>query len=139
MVIIKFSFLFSMNKYQSFVILIPKSENLSYVTDFRLISLCNVYYKVISKILANCLKHVIDKPVGQEQNGFLSGHSAYDNIIVTQEVIQSFEINTSKIPRMIVKIDIEKAFDAIKWKAILATLQKKCPFLTVGILGFMHA
>lgn len=83
MVIIKFSFLFSMNKYQSFVILIPKSENLSYVTDFRLISLCNVYYKVISKILANCLKHVIDKPVGQEQNGFLSGHSAYDNIIVT--------------------------------------------------------
>ena len=42
----------------SFIALIPKGNNAAFVNRFRPISLCNVLYKIISKILANRLKQV---------------------------------------------------------------------------------
>ena len=41
---------------ETFICLIPKVKNPQRITDFRPISLCNVLYKIISKVLANQLK-----------------------------------------------------------------------------------
>lgn len=49
---------------KTYVVLIPKVDNPKCVLDFRPISLCNVCYKLISKILANRLKGVIHKLIG---------------------------------------------------------------------------
>lgn len=74
-----------------FVALIPKKTNSIYVTDFRPISLCNVCYEVISKMLANHLKSMIHTLFGPKQARLIPGRGVVDNIIAAQEIAHSLE------------------------------------------------
>ncbi|XP_039130949.1 uncharacterized protein LOC120267377 [Dioscorea cayenensis subsp. rotundata] len=109
---------------KTFIALIPKKDNPSSISDYRPISLCNVCLKVISKILANRLKLVLPSLIEREQAGFVSGRYPFDNIIALQEVVHTLENDCKNPPRMLIKIDVEKAYDTISWSAILATLIK---------------
>jgi hypothetical protein len=55
----------------SYVTLIPKNSSLVSASDYRPIFLLNTSVKVLTKILANRLQHVITKLVHQNQYGFL--------------------------------------------------------------------
>ena len=43
----------------TFITIIPKVKSPEFVTEFRLIALCNILYKLVSKVLANRLKKVL--------------------------------------------------------------------------------
>ena len=67
--------------------LIPKVENPTEIKQFRPISLCNVLYKIISKILSNRLKKVLDNCISKNQATFVSGRQILDNTITSHEYL----------------------------------------------------
>lgn len=74
---------------QTLLTLIPKVHDPSRLSDFRPISLCNVVYKVITKIITNRMKPFLPYIISPNQSSFISRCSTIDNIIVLQEVAHS--------------------------------------------------
>ena len=70
----------------TFIALISKCEKLVSFLDFRPISVCNLVYKMISKIIANRIKLVLAEVVSKEQFGFLGNHQILVAVDLTQEV-----------------------------------------------------
>ncbi|GJV67471.1 putative RNA-directed DNA polymerase, eukaryota, reverse transcriptase zinc-binding domain protein [Tanacetum coccineum] len=103
-----------MGSNSSFITLIPKVSNPIHVNDYRPISLINIHYKIIAKVLANRLAKVMDKIVSQEQSAFISGRQILDGPLILSEMIDWYKKRKKKM--LIFKVDFEKAFDSVSWK-----------------------
>lgn len=76
------------------VCLIPKIKRPQRVSDYRPISLCNVSYKVYSKILQKRLQPLLEKIISKNQSAFVPGRAIGDNVLITHEVLHT--LKTSK-------------------------------------------
>ena len=97
----------------TFLSLIPKEEGANRPDKFRPIALCNVIYKIISKVIANRLKPLLPSLISPVQSGFVEGRQILDGVILVQEVLHS--LKNSRIPGMLIKLDISKAYDKLNW------------------------
>ena len=98
----------------SIITLIPKSKNVTFPSDFRPISCCNVIYKVLAKILADRLAQALQGIISPMQNAFLGGRYMSDNINLVQELLRQYGRKRSS-PRCLLKVDFKKAFDSVQW------------------------
>ena len=80
----------------SFIALIPKGNNVAFINQFRPISLCNVLYKIISKLLANRLKQILNKLISPWQTAFIPSRNIQENTFIAQEILHSMKKKKGK-------------------------------------------
>lgn len=69
------------------------------------------------------IKPLIPDLISYNQGAFVPGRKVTDNVIVAQELIASFKRKKkSNFGWMMIKIDLEKAFDKLNWNFIQSTL-----------------
>lgn len=104
------------------IVLIPKNERPESSKHFWPITLCNVVYKIITKVLVNRLKGCLNKLVNHLQASFIPGLHASNNIIVAEEMIHSIRKCMAKKGGLLVKLGLEQAYDWVSWDFLLDTL-----------------
>jgi len=97
-------------------VLIPKCQHPKCMGELRPISLCNVLYRIFSKVLANRLKHILPHVISDNQSAFVPGRLISDNLLVASEILHYMKRkNSGRRGWMASKIDMSKAFDRMEW------------------------
>ncbi|KAK9749960.1 hypothetical protein RND81_02G161900 [Saponaria officinalis] len=87
------------------ITLLPKKASACSVLDYRPISCCTVFYKVVAKVLVNRLKDVLPLIVGHEQAAFVADRNIFHNVMVSQALVKGYD-RQHVSPRALVKVDI---------------------------------
>lgn len=110
---------------QSHTVLIPKTEDvvkLRSMGAYRPISLSNVDYKILMKILAGRLQSVVQDIVGPHQTCGIKGRSIITNVHIARSILDCCD-STGQVVAML-QIDLEKAFDKVSHELLILILQQ---------------
>lgn len=87
------------------------------ITDLQLISLCNMAYKIASKVLANRLKLILQSIITKNQSAFVQGRLISDNVVVENEILHFMKNKHNGLSGFMgLKINIFKAYDKLEWR-----------------------
>ena len=107
------------------LVLIPKKAKYTKLPDLRPISLCNIIYKIIAKVLANRLKHVLPSVISVNQSAFIPGRLITNNIMIAHEVNHYLKRKRQgKHGFSALKMDMSKAYERIEWQFLKGMLLK---------------
>lgn len=101
--------------------LIPRVKDAKLMSQLRPISLGNVLYKIVVKVLINRLKLILSPVISPTQSVFVPGRLISDNYLVVAEVAHYMHKRSLGVNGfMALKLDISKAYDRVEWKFLEA-------------------
>lgn len=86
------------------------------------ISFCSSSDKIITKILANCLKIPFPHLISENQGGYVPNWQIDDNIILVKEAIHSSIYREDQ--GFVLKLDMENDFDRVRHSFLFVVLDK---------------
>ena len=102
--------------------LIPKkNKDVRFIQNLRPISLLNVDYKIIEKVLATRIKDILLYIIHDNQKGFLAGRHIAVNIRKILDIIQHVEAHD--LPGIILSADFQKAFDRVELNSLFGAMR----------------
>lgn len=90
-----------------------KNKDKTILENLRPISLLNVDYKILTKVLAKRLEKVLPKLINADQTGYVKGRYIGENIRLIQDLM--FYTYNENLPGVAIFLDFRKAFDTIEW------------------------
>ena len=102
--------------------LLYKKGDKQCLDNWRPISLLNIDYKILAKVLCKRLKQVIDKLISFDQTGYLKQRSAMQNLRLVQDIIEYCDFGN--YPGILLFLDFKKAFDNVSHEFLIQLLQK---------------
>lgn len=77
--------------------------------------------KLFAKVLSLRLAPRLSEIVSTNQSTFISGRSVHDNFLLVQQTAR--QLHNLKSPRVLLKLDIARAFDSVSWPFLLEAMQ----------------
>jgi reverse transcriptase-like protein len=105
------------------ITLLPKKDHPQLASDYRPISCCSVLYKVIAKVLCTRLSSVLPSIIHGNQGAFVKGRLISHNVLLTQELLHTYNWKYGSMDSCMLKLDIQKAFDNVEWSFLFSLLQ----------------
>lgn len=105
--------------------LYSKKKHPQCMTDLRPISLCNVLFSILSKVMANRLRCCLSNLISINQSAFIEGRLLTNNALVAFELNHYIRRKTQgKYGYAGLKIDVSKAYDQLEWQFVEDMLTK---------------
>jgi hypothetical protein len=103
--------------------LLPKVTGAKHISQYRLIALINVIFKIISKAYASRLDPIANKVISPFQTAFIKGRNILDGSLALMEIVH--ELRVKKLGGILLKLDFEKAYDRVNWDFLGEVLRRK--------------
>ena len=103
------------------ITLIYKKKDPKDIRNYRPITLLNVDYKILTKILADRLKNVCEALISSPQKGFVPGRQITD--LTRQVYLLQDYVEAQDQEALLVMLDMEKAFDRCSWEFMIESMQ----------------
>ena len=112
----------SISQRRGIISLIPKkSKDKTILENLRPISLLNVDYKILTKVIAKRIENVLPTLINPVQTGSVKGRYIGENIRLIYDLIHYTDKTNQK--GIAIFLDFKKAFDSIEWNCLLEILQ----------------
>ncbi|XP_070026560.1 uncharacterized protein [Nicotiana sylvestris] len=79
---------------------------------------------VVKWVIHERLVELLPNIISEEHAGFVKGRSIVENVLLTQEIIIDIMLRTKAGPNVVIKLDMEKAYDRLSWLFLTKILRK---------------